>query len=99
MSLYMLSHIAAWTQGRPLLPAFCNSGRFLAIPLRTAVVINHNDKQFYRALALGNTKCLNHPHNQKLDCHDLSLSILELEFGALSVNNLCMYFEFLLTDG
>ena len=35
MSLYMLSHIAAWTQGRPLLPALRNSGRFLTIPLRT----------------------------------------------------------------
>ena len=33
MSLYMLSHIAAWTQGRPLLPALRNSGRFLTIPL------------------------------------------------------------------
>ena len=33
MSLYVLSHIAAWTQGRPLLPALRNSGRFLTIPL------------------------------------------------------------------
>ena len=29
----MLSHITAWTQGRPLLPALRNSGRFLTIPL------------------------------------------------------------------
>ena len=29
----MLSHIEAWTQGRPLLPALRNSGRFLTIPL------------------------------------------------------------------
>ena len=34
VSLYMLSHIKAWTQGRPLLPALRNSGRFLTIPLR-----------------------------------------------------------------
>ena len=34
MSLYVLSQITAWTQGRPLLPALCNSGRFLTIPLR-----------------------------------------------------------------
>ena len=33
MSLCMLSHITAWTQGRPLLPALRNSGRFLTIPL------------------------------------------------------------------
>ena len=33
MSLYMLSHIAAWTQGWPMLPAIRNSGRFLTIPL------------------------------------------------------------------
>ena len=33
MSLYVLSHITAWTQGRPLLPALGNSGRFLTIPL------------------------------------------------------------------
>ena len=30
----MLSHITAWTKGRPLLPALRNSGRFLTIPLR-----------------------------------------------------------------
>ena len=29
----MLSHITAWIQGRPLLPASRNSGRFLTIPL------------------------------------------------------------------
>ena len=29
----MLSHIAAWTEGRPLLPALRKSGRFLTIPL------------------------------------------------------------------
>ena len=29
----MFSHITAWTQGRPLLPALRNSGRFLTIPL------------------------------------------------------------------
>ena len=29
----MLSHITAWTQGRPLLPALRNSARFLTIPL------------------------------------------------------------------
>ena len=33
MSLYMLSHILAWTQGWPLLPALRNGGRFLTIPL------------------------------------------------------------------
>ena len=33
MSLYMLSHITAWTQGRSLLLALRNSGRFLTIPL------------------------------------------------------------------
>ena len=33
MSLYMLSHITAWTKGRPLLPTLRNSGRFLTIPL------------------------------------------------------------------
>ena len=33
MSLYVLSHITAWTQGQPLLPVLCNSGRFLTIPL------------------------------------------------------------------
>ena len=33
MSLYVLSHITVWTQGRPLLPALRNSGRFLTIPL------------------------------------------------------------------
>ena len=33
MLLYVLSHITAWTQGRPLLPALRNSGRFLTIPL------------------------------------------------------------------
>ena len=33
MSLYVLSHITAWTQERPLLPALRNSGRFLTIPL------------------------------------------------------------------
>ena len=33
MSLYVLSHITAWTQGQPLLPTFRNSGRFLTIPL------------------------------------------------------------------
>ena len=33
MSLCMLSHITAWTQGRPLLPALRNSDRFLTIPL------------------------------------------------------------------
>ena len=33
MSLCMLSHITAWTQERPLLPALRNSGRFLTIPL------------------------------------------------------------------
>ena len=32
-SLYVLSHITAWTQGRPWLPAPHNSGRFLTIPL------------------------------------------------------------------
>ena len=30
----MLSHIEAWTEERPLLPALRNSGRFLTIPLR-----------------------------------------------------------------
>ena len=34
MSLYVLSQMSAWTQRRPLLPALCNSGRFLTIPLR-----------------------------------------------------------------
>ena len=29
-----VSHITAWSQGRPLLPALRNSGRFLTIPLR-----------------------------------------------------------------
>ena len=33
MSLNVLSHIMVWTQGRPLLSALCNSGRFLTIPL------------------------------------------------------------------
>ena len=33
----MLSHITAWTQGRPLLSALRNSGRFLTIPF-TALV-------------------------------------------------------------
>ena len=33
ISLYVLSHIAAWTQGWPLLPALRNSDRFLTIPL------------------------------------------------------------------
>ena len=31
MSLYVLLHITAWIQGRPLLPALRNSGRFLTI--------------------------------------------------------------------
>ena len=39
MSLYMFSHITAWTQGRPLLPALRNSGRFLTIPLNIDFVI------------------------------------------------------------
>ena len=33
MSLYMLSHKIAWSQGRPLLPALRNSDRYLTIPL------------------------------------------------------------------
>ena len=33
MLLYVLTHITAWTQGRPLLPVLRNSSRFLTIPL------------------------------------------------------------------
>ena len=36
MSLYVLSHITAWTQGRPLLPALHNTDSFLTIPLTTS---------------------------------------------------------------
>ena len=40
MSLYVLLHITAWTQGRPLLPALRNISRFLTIPLIS--ILNHN---------------------------------------------------------
>ena len=37
MSLYVLSHITAWTQGRSLLPTLRNSGWFLTIPLNRPI--------------------------------------------------------------
>ena len=46
MSLYVLSHITTWTQGRPLLPALCISGRFLTIPLS----IEQPGVEFHREL-------------------------------------------------
>ena len=35
MSLHVLLHIAAWTQGQPLLPALGNKGKILTRPQST----------------------------------------------------------------
>ena len=50
----MLSHIAAWTQGRPLLPALRNSGRFLTIPLTLLWLIT---EQRHSKVELNSTVC------------------------------------------
>ena len=65
MSLYVLPHITAWTQGQPLLPALSNSGRFLIIHL------NKNDAH----VGLAYIKMRERRIQKFVLCLSLSLSI------------------------